>query len=251
MRRRITDPRIAVVALGGCAVAVVAWVVTAGPAVNWRPNPGSGRTPTGLGRRGLGTCPDGTAQRARPQGGYTCEGANSHGLGLGVVGTVIQVVLQVLAIGFLIALLAIIFRGWRRRPRVGRIELPPDEKFLLLPDIAGAIADDVEAQLAVLRDGSPRNAIVACWARLEDTIGSAGLALRQDETSTELTVRILSRYLLHQTALLDLARLYREARFSTHEITESKRDEAFAALRTLHADLRSQRIDVDEEVEAP
>ncbi|MGA9748583.1 MAG: DUF4129 domain-containing protein, partial [Nocardioides sp.] len=85
--------------------------------------------------------------------------------------------------------------------------------------------------------GSPRNGIVACWARLEDAVADAGVPRNRHETSAEFTVRVLHVLDLDPRAIGDLARLYREARFSEHELAESARDDARDALARLQSDL--------------
>ena len=89
---------------------------------------------------------------------------------------------------------------------------------------------DVEAQLAALAHGSPRNAIVACWLRLEDDVAAAGLPRHVAETSAEFTTRVLASYSLDPSAVIELAALYREARFSLHTMEQADRDRALVAL---------------------
>jgi hypothetical protein len=118
---------------------------------------------------------------------------------------------------------------------------PEDPQFDVLPDVRAALADAAEAQRQELLSGSPRNAIVACWVRLEDVIEQAGLPRNRAETSTELTTRVLSTYVVDRSAIDTLAALYREARFSVHELEEAHRQQAIAALDELYAQLRRPR----------
>ena len=107
-----------------------------------------------------------------------------------------------------------------------------------LPEFEQAdVVLDVEAQLAALAEGSPRNAIVACWLRLEDDVTEAGLPRLAAETSAEFTERVLGSYALDPTPISDLAALYREARFSVHELGQAERQRAVVALRQIHAAL--------------
>jgi len=53
-----------------------------------------------------------------------------------------------------------------------------------------ALTADAPVQLAALQEGTPRNAIVACWLRLEKAAGQAGVARHPAETSTEFTARV-------------------------------------------------------------
>jgi hypothetical protein len=134
----------------------------------------------------------------------------------------------------------------RRTPRVRRRrgqdrEQPGhDEDFETLDAqrLEDAVLHDATAQRALLQEGSPRNAIVACWHRFEVQASSIGLAREPWETSSEFTLRLLELVDADPAAVRELAGLYREARFSDHEVAESSRRTALAALDVVHADLR-------------
>ncbi len=121
------------------------------------------------------------------------------------------------------------------RPRRG----PPVETidFDVLTDSAG-VADellrDAGEQRAALQTGTPRNGIVECWGRFEDQAARSGLAREAAETSSEFTLRILGLVEADTVAVSRLAALYREARFSEHEMPESLRAEAVEALAVIH-----------------
>ena len=86
-----------------------------------------------------------------------------------------------------------------------------------------AITGDAAEQDGLLRDGDPRNAIVAAWLRFEAQGDSVGLGRRSWETSSEYAIRILDLVSADSGAVNRLAGLYREARFSDHPITEVHR----------------------------
>ncbi len=111
----------------------------------------------------------------------------------------------------------------------------------MLPDVQAALAEAADEQRQELLTGTPRNAIVACWVRLEDVVERAGLPRDRAETSTEFTARVLSTYVVDRSAIDTLAALYREARFSSHELSEPHRQRAIAALDELHTQLRRPR----------
>jgi GrpB-like predicted nucleotidyltransferase (UPF0157 family) len=90
---------------------------------------------------------------------------------------------------------------------------------------------------AVLRDGEPRNAIVAAWDRFEEQAERVGVARKLWETSSEFTLRLLDAVAAAPPAVSRLAVLYREARFSEHEINEANRQAAVEALREIHASI--------------
>jgi hypothetical protein len=100
-----------------------------------------------------------------------------------------------------------------------------------------ALANDAPAQFATLEAGSPRNAIVACWLRLEEVAGEAGVPSYPAETSTEFTTRVLGALAFDPAMINGFAFLYREARFSRHELGEPARRAAIAALRSLYDDI--------------
>jgi len=128
---------------------------------------------------------------------------------------------------------------WRDRPSFGwRRRGPRPEPFDVLPDAATTITDDAERQRAVLGTGRPRDAIVACWLRVETAVVAAGVERRPSDTSTELVERVLGEYRLDADAIGSLAGLYREARFSDHEMSEDARASAISALDEVHAGLR-------------
>lgn len=141
-----------------------------------------------------------------------------------------------LAVGFfaLVGAALLWFLVTRRRPP--RPDRPDDgEPLFDVPRELAAAADHLGA---LLRQGSPRNAIVACWVALEAAVERSGLGHHPAETSTELTTRVLAHYSVDQHAIDELAALYREARFSVHDLDEHDRDLAASALDELAVQLK-------------
>jgi hypothetical protein len=127
---------------------------------------------------------------------------------------------------------------WRSRER--REAPPPDVDFDVLGESAALvreIADGAAAQRDLLQAGTPRNAIVEMWNRFETLAGNAGATRRPSETSSEFTLRVLGAVDADSSAVARLAALYREARFSDHELSEEHRAAAVAALEAIHAGL--------------
>ena len=104
--------------------------------------------------------------------------------------------------------------------------------------LAGVAANQRE----ILLTGPPRNAIVACWLALEEAAEAGGLRRAPAETSLEFTQRVVSRHVVSEAAIYRLAALYREARFSEHQLNETHRGAAVAALDELAADLTRSRV---------
>lgn len=149
------------------------------------------------------------------------------------VGTLFRLVLY----GGIAALAALaLWKAWQHRPRLTWHRKPADD-FETLDEVAASVAADAEAQRAALRQGTPRNAIVQCWLRLERAIVESGLERDPANTAAELTERILSEFPVEPAAAHTLAALYREARFSTHPMGEDARRAAVDALDALHRGL--------------
>lgn len=144
-----------------------------------------------------------------------------------VIDDILQVLLVAAAVALAIAL-------WNRRPRLRWRRARSADNFELLDDLATLVQADAAAQRSALATGSPRNAIVACWLRLEKLTAQAGLEQHPSDTSEEFTTRVLKQFSVAPTAAEGLAALYREARFSTHDMGERERQAALDALDVLH-----------------
>ncbi|UPK74230.1 DUF4129 domain-containing protein [Nocardioidaceae bacterium SCSIO 66511] len=221
--------------IGVLAVAVVViglvlalWSAASGPSLDWSANSGDNGAPAA----------EPAQETSEPDECVGDECAPKPREPSNVVGVVIMVLLVLLGVVLLAAVVALLrTKGIglfaRRRGPYGQ----PGEP---LPDVAARVRADAEAQYEALRTGSPRNAIVACWVRLEDAVTSAGMTVRGAETSAELTGRVLAKYGVDDAAITRLAALYREARFSRHELTEQLRAEAIGTLERIHASLEAR-----------
>lgn len=150
---------------------------------------------------------------------------------------------DLIATTVLLAVCVAIFLGlrhlWLRRWQAP--VQPVEVEFDVLPDrLIEALQRDVDAQLVAVEEGDARNGIVACWLRLQEIVAEAGLPARASETSAEFVVRTLKTLDLDPRAIGALAALYREARFSEHEMGEDRRTAARAALLDLREDLTSR-----------
>jgi len=101
-----------------------------------------------------------------------------------------------------------------------------------------AMSKAMRAARAAVRDREitdPRSAIVACFAAMEDALADrGGVVTPQDsDTPSEVLYRGIERASLPEAPALTLLRLFREARFSTHPITEDDRGDADASLGEL------------------
>ena len=210
---------------------LVTWAATIGPQeVVTDP----GNPPTNV------SIPPTTATAAPEQGGQPA----SQGKGdRDVLFTVVTIVATLLATIVMLAVLLTVLRWlmtrtWRRRdePEPAEVEFDPLEAPSLL---AEALASGAQTQRAALQSGNPRNAIVECWHRFEELAGSTGVRRLAWETSSEFTIRLLDRVSADDRAVSELADLYRDARYSRHEVSEESRDRATAALDRIHRSLGS------------
>jgi hypothetical protein len=164
--------------------------------------------------------------------------------GSSVAGSVLKAVVELGFAALLLWALLTLARGRRllHRRRRDRQRPEPEEEVdfeVLDPQRVGdALVADATAHRALLLDGTPRNGIVACWHRFEVQASSIGLAREPWETSSEFTLRLLESVDADPAAVRDLAELYREARYSDHEVLESARQRALGALDTVHDGLR-------------
>ncbi len=150
------------------------------------------------------------------------------------VGLVLQVLLT---IGLVVAVAFGLREGWRRRPRL-RWRPPEPTDFDPVDRFVESVTAEAAAQRSALEHGAARNAIVDCWRRLETLLAASGTQLDPAETSTELTMRVLGQYDIDAGAIRNLSSVYREARFSRHELGEPTRRAALASLDEIHDGLR-------------
>jgi hypothetical protein len=73
-------------------------------------------------------------------------------------------------------------------------------------------------------------------------VEQAGLRRDPTETSEEMVTRVLRTYTVDHDAITTLALLYREARFSVHDLDEGHRQQAQAALAALREQLRATAV---------
>ena len=98
------------------------------------------------------------------------------------------------------------------------------------------------AGLAEMGDLSrePREAIIACYAAMEDALATApGAVPQESDTPTEVLARAVEHHAIHAGTATDLVELFAEARFSPHVMNEGHRETAVRALQLVLAELRS------------
>ncbi len=89
----------------------------------------------------------------------------------------------------------------RRGPRVAAKEADDVLGAFDALSVPAVLLDTTQQQLTAIRQGTPRNAIVACWWELERSAEATGFPRAASETSSEFTQRVLNRYLVEASSL--------------------------------------------------
>jgi hypothetical protein len=153
------------------------------------------------------------------------------------------VVVGVLVVGALVALLL-----RRRRDRPGDVPLADVGPTLRAGPTASADARPLldralaaaEHELAPAVHREPRDAVVACWLRLEEGAAAAGVRRLPAQTPTEFTTALLAGLLpgeAERAALGELRALYSRARFGSTPLDADAPRRAAAALGAVRAGL--------------
>lgn len=155
------------------------------------------------------------------------------------VGGVLRAAAVLLLVALLIGAAALAATGRLPRPRWWRTRTRSEGPIDALPEVdEPALTIDVARARDALDGGSPRNGIVACWMRLEHDAAAAGLARHAAETPAEYVHRVVAASSVDPAPIGELAALYREARFSRHDLGDAHRMRALAALERVAAGLQ-------------
>lgn len=140
----------------------------------------------------------------------------------------------------IIALIAVVVFAWRRGLRLARRKPGFGAPDIGVDEAADELARAVESGRLALRDiDEARAAIIACYVAMEQSLAEAGAARGAAETPDELLVRAVTAGLVPRPPAALLTELFYEARFSTHHMPASKRDQAERALTGIAASLPS------------
>jgi hypothetical protein len=105
-------------------------------------------------------------------------------------------------------------------------------------DDATALGRAVMASIAALEsERDPRRAIVRAYARMEQAFREVEIVRGRDETASELLVRTTRRLPVSASAAAALTERFEEVRYSTHQITETDREQALASLHRVEREL--------------
>jgi hypothetical protein len=111
-------------------------------------------------------------------------------------------------------------------------------------DVTGELAGVLEVTLDDLRSESdPRRAVIAAYARMEAALAAHGIPRRRFEAPHEYLARVLDDLTHGGRGARQLTGLFERARFSTHEIDPSLKDEAIAAVESLQDELAAAQLE--------
>ncbi len=227
--------------------AVVAGVLLMTLLVTWAASIGPSDVLTGEGIEAVRMTPTETPSTEEPTDGTTVNDTERVLEQTPGDNDLLRLIALVVEILLALAVLYVLYRGgrwawqtWQARRRPDPQQVAVDFDVLGSPEVmAERLVADAPAQRGVLLGGTPRNAVVEAWSRFETQAGAVGAHRKAWETSTEFTLRVLDLVRADSIAVARLAALYREARFSDHELSEPDRTEALAALDAIHASLRA------------
>jgi Domain of unknown function (DUF4129) len=188
----------------------------------------AGRQP--IGNYHLGTAKVFTRTAAQPAvGGGHGRPGTSH---LAFSSVAVLVVLGV-AVALLLGLWMYRRRNDGSTTPVASVDGAADDRLENAERLAEAVADS----LIELERWPVRDAIIACWLRLQATADARGVHSRASDTPDDFVRRVMASADVRPELLDQLAWLYREARFSKHAMTDADRAAARRALESIQADL--------------
>jgi hypothetical protein len=216
--------RMALIAgVAGAAVSLLVWVASAQPAPLWR------EIHLDSGSPGLAPPPSTVVAGSTLPTTAPPEPIKPVDLSWFANATLVLVAITVIVI----VLYWLSRREWTRPARKAA-------PFTTLPEITPEELLEAADQFdSLITQGSARNAIIACWVRLEQAVEQAGLSRDPAETAAEMTARVLRAYAVDARSIEALAALYREARFSTHDMDDGHRRRAQDALGEIRRQLRA------------
>jgi Domain of unknown function (DUF4129) len=129
---------------------------------------------------------------------------------------------------------------WQHQRRTARAAAPPGAGAAdtgphpAVSPLAAAVASGTSALAAI---AGPREAIIGCYAAMEESLAAAGSPRLAADTPEELLDRVVSGGFIRTSAAARLTALFREARFSPHRLGDAQRGAAESALADIARDL--------------
>jgi len=111
-----------------------------------------------------------------------------------------------------------------------------EEEAALAAALDAVLADTLE-DLYAERD--PRTAVINAYGRMEQTFAAYRVPREEAETSLEYVERALDRLNVSGWAVRRLTRLFERAKYSSHEVDSTMKDDAIETLASVRAELES------------
>lgn len=204
---------------------LAAWVSGSGPVGVFRPQRLSGRETSAPGKDfGPTEVAGGGGEKGH------ADSAAPHDTLAAAISWAMRVLIALVVIVVVVAVARALLDWWARR----RVVVEDEALVDVLPE---ELLEQARESEQLLARGTPANAVVAAWVRLEGAVRGAGLRDDDSRTSTELVTTVIRGFGVRQAPLDELAALYREARFSRHPVQEQARIRARAALQDIQGDL--------------
>jgi hypothetical protein len=123
---------------------------------------------------------------------------------------------------------------WLRRAEATRSRSPEE----IAEELSHVLDDSLEDLRA---EPDPRRAVIAAYARMERALAWFGLPRRAFEAPLEYLSRVLVELRASAESVRRLTSLFERAKFSTHEIGPTLKEDAIDALVTVRDELRAYR----------
>jgi hypothetical protein len=112
------------------------------------------------------------------------------------------------------------------------------------PDVTGGVTAALDAVLAdtledLYAEHDPRAAVIAAYARMEQTFAAYRVPRQEAETPLEYVARVLDSLRVSSWAVRRLTLLFERAKFSSHEVDTAMKQEAIATLAAVRAELEA------------
>jgi hypothetical protein len=169
----------------------------------------------------------------------------AHGA-LHQIGSILQLAVQVVLVLVVLAVVALgtwqLIRALMHLTRlrlarsVGRVTTDAYDDEARADDSEAVLRRRLTDELAALsadldETGDAREAVIACYVRMERALAEAGSPRRPSESPLELLSRVLGEQDVPEPDVRRLTDLFTEARFSDHPVTGEMRDAARRSLR--------------------
>ena len=142
--------------------------------------------------------------------------------------------LGVIVLGSIVIGLGAAFASAAMYRRRHRVEL--DEEAALAAALDAVLADTLE-DLYAERD--PRAAVIGSYARMEQTFAAYRVPRHDAETPLEYLARVLDSLRVSPWAVRRLTLLFERAKFSSHEVDGTMKEDAIETLAALRAELEA------------